>query len=183
MKSIFKPVLLAGLLATAAFAALSQAPAAGDCAGMLGAGGAMHEGRGHGRMGQMDPVKRQAWMNQRSAELKAKLKITPAQEGAWATFAAAMKPPADLLAKRPDRAELDKLPMPERIDKMKALRTQRMTEMNAAMDTRGEATKAFYAALTPEQQKVFDASAMRHPGADGHHGGARHGRGPVQAKP
>lgn len=182
MKSIFKPVLLAGLLATAGFAAFSQAPAAGDCGGMMGAGGSMQEGRGHGRMGQMDPVKMQAWMNKRSAELKTKLKITPAQEGAWTSFTAAMKPPADLMAKRPDRAELDKLPMPERIDKMKALRTQRMSDMSAAMDQRGEATKAFYATLTPEQQKVFDASAMRHHGAVGRHGGPRDGKGPVQPK-
>lgn len=46
-----------------------------------------------------------------------------------------------------------KLPTPERIDKMKALRSQHMSDMTTAMDKRGEATKALYAALTPEQQK------------------------------
>lgn len=178
MKSVFKPILLAGLLATAGFAAFSQAPAGG----MMGAGGPMHEGMRHDRMGRMDPAKMQAWMDKRNAELKAQLKLTPAQEGAWTTYTAAMKPPADLIAKRPDRAELDKLATPERIDKMKTLRTQHMADINAAMERRGEATKAFYATLTPEQQKVFDASATRDHGRDGRRSGPRDGKGPAQPK-
>ena len=48
-----------------------------------------------------------------------------------------------------------------RIDKMKALRTQHMTDMNAAMDKRDQATKTLYAALSPEQQKVFDSEHAR----------------------
>src|SRR5450830_77980 len=87
------------------------------------------------------------------------------------TFTAAMKPPATMMANRPDYAELIKLPTPERIDKMKALHTQRMADMTAAMEQRGEATKAFYAVLTPEQQKVFDASITRRQGPDGRKGG------------
>ena len=183
MKSVLKPVLLAGLLATAGFAAFSQAPVTGERGSMMGAGDPMHEGMRHDGMGQRDPAKMQAWLDKRNAELKARLKLTPAQEGAWTTYTAAMKPPADLLAKRPDRAELDKLPTPERIDKMRALRSQHMTDMNAAMDKRGEATKAFYATLTPEQQKVFDASATRRHGPDGRRGGPRDGKGPAQTKP
>jgi protein CpxP len=68
------------------------------------------------------------------------------------------------------------LTTPQRIDKMKEMRTQRMADMSAAMDKRGEATKTFYAALTPDQQKVFDAQHARH----GHHEGQSHrgqGRG------
>jgi Spy/CpxP family protein refolding chaperone len=59
---------------------------------------------------------------------------------------------------------------------MKALRTQRMTEMNAEMDKRGDATKAFYAALSPEQQKIFDAEhrKMGQREGHGHPGGMRH---------
>lgn len=182
MKSVFKPLLLAGLLATAGFAAFSQAPAAGERGAMMGAGGPMHEGMHHDRMGKMDPARMQARMDKRNAELKATLKLTPAQEGAWTTYTAAMKPPADLLAKRPDRAELDKLTTPERIDKMKALHTQHMTDMNAAMDKHGEATKAFYATLTPEQQKIFDARAMRHHGAEGKQHGSRDGKALLQPK-
>lgn len=184
MKSVFKPILLAGLLATAGFAAFSHGPAGGERGAMMGAGGPMqYEGMRHDGMGRMDPAKMQAWMDKRNTELKAQLKLTPAQEGAWTAYTAAMKPPADLLAKRPDRAELDKLSTPERIDKMKALRTQHMTDMNAAMDKRGDATKAFYATLTPEQQKVFDASASRHPGRDGRKSGPGDTKAPAQVKP
>lgn len=138
---------------------------------MMGGAGGMHEGRGHERMGTMDPAKMQAWMDKRNADLKAALKITPAQEGAWTTYTAAMKPPADLMGKHPDRAEMDKLTTPERIDKMKTLRTQHMTDMMTAMDKHGEATKAFYATLTPEQKKTFDDRAMRHQGGERRHGG------------
>ena len=169
MKLFFKPVLLAAVLATAGFAALSQVPAAGqDC--MMGQG-AMYGGMHNERIGRFDPAKMQARMDQRSAALKAKLKLTPAQEAAWTTFTAAMKPPATMMANRPDYAEIIKLPTPERIDKMKALHTQRMADMTAAMEQRGEATKAFYAVLTPEQQKVFDASITRRQGPDGRKGG------------
>jgi hypothetical protein len=183
MKSVFKPLLLAGVLATAGFAAFSQAPAMGEHAGMMGAGGMMHEGMGHPGMGKMDPAKMQARMEKRQAALKAALKLTPAQEGAWTTFTAALKPPADMMGKRADHAEIAKLPTPERIDKMKALHAQHTNEMNAAMDKRGDATKAFYATLTPEQQKVFDTATARFYGSAGRMGGMRDGKGPAQPKP
>ena len=89
----------------------------------------------------------------RLAALKGQLKLTAAQEPAWTTFTAAMQPgerPARL-----DRQNMDKLTTPERIDRMRAMRAQHAAEA----DRRGEATKAFYAALTPEQQKTFDAQA------------------------
>lgn len=181
MKSVFKPLLLAGLLATAGIAAFSQAPPAGP---MMGASAPMkHEGMRHHRMGRMDPARMQAWMDKRNAELKTQLKITSTQEGAWTAYTAAMKPPADMMGQRPDRAELAKLPTPERIDTMKALRNRHMAERSAAMDKRGEATKTFYAALTPEQQKVFDANAMRRHGADGRMGGPRHGKDAAPTPP
>ena len=182
MKSVFKPLLLAAALATAGFAAFSQTPGAGP-AGMMGAGGPMHEGMGHPGVGPMNPARMQARMERRQAALKAALMLTPAQEGAWATFSAAMKPPADLKAKQPDFAELAKLPTPERIDRMKALHTQHAADMTAAMDKRGEATKAFYAALTSEQQRVFDNATARQHGPAGRMGGPRDGKGPMQAKP
>ncbi len=161
MKPVFKTLIVAGLLATVGFAAYSQSPGGMD---MMG-----HDGGSRmGHMGQRDPAKMEKMMAKRAAELKAKLKITPAQEGAWTTFTSAMKPPADMMAKRPDRAEMDKLSTPERIDKMHALRTQHMADMQAAMDKRDEATKTFYATLTPEQKKVFDAEHARM--RDGHHG-------------
>jgi len=175
MKLFFKPVLLAAALTTAGFAAFSQVPAAGqDC--MMGQGGMQHE-----RMGKFDPAKMQARMDQRAAALKAQLKLSPAQEAAWTTFTTAMKPTGAMLANRPDRAQLAKLPTPERINTMQALHTRRMTDMSAAMTQRGEATKAFYAVLTPEQQKVFDASTTRHFSQDGRMGGRRDHKGHMGA--
>ena len=187
MKSLFKPLLLAGLLASAGFSALAQAPAMGGGAGMMGGASAMHDGMHHERMDHMDADKMQALMDKRHAALKAKLKLTPAQEGAWSTYTAAMKLPVDLMKRHhADQAELAKLTTPERIDKMKAMRTEHMNDMNAVMDKRGDATKAFYATLTPEQKKVFDANTMR-PQGNGRHMGGRmgmDGKAPAQpAKP
>lgn len=121
-------------------------------------------GRHHGRF---DPAKMQERVAKRQAALKQQLQITPAQEGAWTAYTAAMQPPA--ARQRPDRAEFEKLTTPERIDRMRALRTARAAEM----DKRADATKAFYTALTPEQKKVFDAQSFRGR-RGGHHGGMRH---------
>jgi Spy/CpxP family protein refolding chaperone len=170
MKSLFKPILLAGLLTTASLVAFSQTPAMGDHNMMMGAGSSMHEGMKHEHMGKMDPARMQARFAKRAAALKARLKLSAAQEDAWTTFTAAMKPSPDLMAKRPDFSEIAKLPTPERIDKMKALHSQHINDMTATMDKRGEAAKAFYAVLTPEQQKVFDASTVRQHGFAGHRG-------------
>jgi Spy/CpxP family protein refolding chaperone len=147
-------MLLAGLLAIIGFAATAQTatpPAAGPAP------------RGH-MMGHMDPARMQAFIAKRQAALKEKLKLSAAQEGAWTAYTAAMQPPANMT--RPNRAEFEKLSTPERIDKMRALRAQHSAEM----DKRAEATKTFYAALTPEQQKVFDANAMRRGGHGEHRG-------------
>ena len=124
----------------------------------------------------MDPAQRQQRMAEhhakRQAELKAQLKLTPAQEGAWTAYTAAMQPPANAQRRGPrmDRAEFDKLTTPQRIDRMQ----QRSAERQAQMKQRGDAVKAFYAQLTPEQQKLYDDRAMRggkgKRGGPGHHG-------------
>ncbi|MEO8024094.1 Spy/CpxP family protein refolding chaperone [Polaromonas sp.] len=185
MTSMFKPLksvntlLLAGIMATAGLAATAQtvAPAApAEQVSPAKAGSA----KGN-RMGRHDPAKMQARIAKRQAELKAKLALTPAQDGAWSAYTAAMQPPARPTA-RPDRAamkaEFDKLTTPQRIDKMREMRAQRMAAMNTAMDKRGDATKSFYAALSPEQQKTFDSQRMSRGGmgGKGHHG--HHGQHP-----
>lgn len=157
MKPVFKSLVVAGLLASAGFATFAQnsSPMA-DHRTMMGDGGMMHhEGKDGWR--KMDPAKMEAMVAKHLDALKAKLKITAAQEGAWAAFAAAMKPPVHTMGQHPDRAELDKLTTPERIDKMHELRKQHMADMTAAMDKRDEATKTFYATLGAEQKKVFDS--------------------------
>jgi hypothetical protein len=174
MKSIFKPVLVAVLLAGAGFVAVTQVQAAGEPGGMFPG---MHGGAGHhmGSSDQMNPAKIQARHNKHMAALKAKLKLSATQESAWTTFTAAMQPPAKAMGQRPDMTELSKLPTPERIDKMKALHAEHMTAMNAEMNQRGDAAKSFYATLSEDQKKVFDAEAMPRMGrggrSGGHHGG------------
>ena len=163
MRAALKPLLLASLIAAVALPAVSQTPPAGPTGGPGG------EQRGMTRHGPMDPAKMQAMMAKRQAALKETLKITAAQEGAWSAFTSTMQPSAEMHNRRKEmRAEMDKLTTPERIDKMRALRTQR----DAEMDKRAGATKTFYAALSPEQQKVFDAQHIGR-GHAGH--GRRHG--------
>ena len=141
MKKLIQSLVVAGLMAATGGAAWAQVGA------MMG-----HEGM----MAHGDPAKMEKMHAQRLADLRAKLKITASQEAAWTSFTEAMKPRADMMGKRPDRAEMDKLSTPERIDKMRALHKERMVTMEAAMNKRGDATKAFYASLSPEQKKVFD---------------------------
>ena len=160
MKKLIQALALTGVMFAATGSAFAQMEG-----GMMG-----HDGR------HRDPAKMEQMHAKHLADLKAKLKITASQEAAWNSFATSMKPPADM-GKRPDRAEMDKLTTPERLDKMRALHKEHMATMEAAMDKRAEATKAFYAALTPEQQKTFDAehSKMDRRGPGGEHGKGPHG--------
>jgi periplasmic protein CpxP/Spy len=179
MTTLRKHFMVAGLLASMGLVAFAQAPAAPQPA-------PGSTPPAHARMGGHDPAQMQQRMAKHQAELKAKLKITASQEGAWTAFTASMAPAAGM--QRPDRAEFDKLTTPQRIDKMREMRTQR----NTAMDKRADATKTFYAALTPEQQKVFDTNTMRgghdraghggkgrqHGGMESHHGAMDNHAGP-----
>ena len=144
MKKRILSVLLAGLLSSTALIAFAQADDS-----------MAHMGHRH-----MDPAKMEKMHAKHLAQLKAKLKLTPNQEGAWTSFSNAMKPAAR--PNHPDMAELDKLSTPERIDKMHAMRKERMAAMETAMDQREEATKTFYGALNADQKKVFDSEHARH---------------------
>ena len=169
-------LLLGALLATSSAIALAQTPpppvAATPAAGEAAARPA--PGKHHGRM---NPAQRQQRMAEhrarRLAELKAQLKLVPAQEGAWTAFTAALQPPAQARP-RMQRGEFAQLTTPQRIDLM----AQRQTERAARMQQRGDATKAFYAQLTPEQQKTFDQQALRHGPREGRQG---HGKGHAPA--
>ncbi len=182
--------LLASLIASAAFAAHAQTenptnqPPQRATAPMSQADqGVARTDRAASRVERM-----QARIAQRLAALKVRLGLAPQQEGAWETFAAAMQPTHDALSRRAAmRADRnDTLTTPERIDRMRARRSER----DAAMDQRFDATKAFYAQLSAEQQKTFDENAQRdrrmgrhgrHHGKSGdmqahgpHHGGGHH---------
>lgn len=167
MKISLTPLVIAGFIACNSFSAVAQTTPSADKATMTEH---MHHG---GPMRKMDPAKLQAMVTKRLSDLRTKLKISASQETAWATFAAAMQPDPKMLRAHldkteADRAELEKLSTPERIDKMKALHAQRHEAMRAAMDQRGEAIKTFYATLSDEQKRTFDAQHL-HMGPDARH--------------
>jgi protein CpxP len=115
---------------------------------------------------QHDPARMAERVNKHLADLKQKLQVTPTQEPAWTSFSNAMQPTSS--AQRPDRQALANLSTPDRLDQMRALRTQR----NAEMDRRADATKAFYAQLSAEQKKTFDGETARlYQGRGGRHHG------------
>ena len=164
MKHAQKHLLIAACLAVAGFSAVAQTPAPPGPAP-----GAMMRPGNPGMM-QEHMQQRRA---QRLAGLKQILQITPAQEGAWNAWTATLQPSN---RQRPNPAELAQLATPERIDRMRARRAERLAEM----DRRGDATKTFYAALSAPQQKAFDALVMQRMGGDmggGHGGWGRHHHG------
>ena len=170
----FNTLLLAGVMASATLAATAQTvdPAVPAVAAAPGKPADRHGEH----MGRHDPARMQARMAQHQAELKAKLNLSPAQEGAWTTFTASMQPLTHhARMTQVQQAEMNKLTTPDRIDKMRALRSQHMAEMNASMDKRGDASKTFYAALNADQKKVFDSQRMGR--GMGDKGGTGHGGG------
>ena len=144
LKSSIRPLVLLSLMAGAGFPSYAQTAPAQPKAN-------------HGMMHERDPAKRQEMMAKRQAELKAQLQLTAAQEPAWNTFIASMKPAVDRAALR---AEMEKLSDAERRDKMTALRAQREAKVGA-----------FYAVLSADQRRVFDEQ-RKHKGQ-----GRGHGRG------
>ncbi len=172
--------LAAAALALLAGTAFAQAttpaptPAASGAHRQASGHGEMHERHRHdGR--SHDSAKMQKRFDQRIAELKKSLQITPAQEPAWTEFSNAMRPPATP-PQMPDRAAMEKMTTPQRLDQMQALRKQHL----AQMDKREAATRAFYSQLSAEQQKRFDEQARRmgrrgEHHRDGHHGHEEHG--------
>lgn len=123
------------------------------------------------RTDRMGERQAERW-DKRQADLKAGLKLTPAQAPAWESYQTATKPPA-----REDRAGREnvkredwaKMKTPERLDRLRAWRQQHET----VATQREDATRAFYATLSAEQQKTFDART-----AQPFFGEAPEGRGP-----
>lgn len=166
-------ILWASLLASATFAASAQTPPPSNVPPAItqAASPAQPEVRAHQPRDGKGFERMQERRAKHLADLKTKLKIEASQEGAWSAFTSAVQPPAPP-AQRPDRAamraEFEKLTTPQRLDRMQA----RQSERAARFAQRADATRTFYAALNPAQQKTFDAEAMRFGprGAHGEHG-------------
>ncbi|MBN9412288.1 MAG: Spy/CpxP family protein refolding chaperone [Burkholderiales bacterium] len=170
-------LVVAGLLAATGAFAIAQVPAPAPTAAAPTAErhapppqGARQDGPRH-KMDRAEMHKRMAERHaQRAEQFKTRLQLTQQQEGAWTAFSAAMKPPARAEgAQRPQREDFAKLTTPQRLDRMQQFKAQR----DAAMAKRADATRTFYAQLTPSQQKVFDQETLRAP----RHGDPRGGKG------
>ena len=126
----------------------------GPGAGMMGQGYGMGPGAGMGpgfAMGGMHGFDSPAVMTARLGDLKATLKITPAQEPAWATYEAQVRQQVQtrqafhtaMLAQMQDpKVTVDHNAQHEAMSKLFAAQT--------------EARNALYAVLTPEQKAVFE---------------------------
>lgn len=98
------------------------------------------------------------------------LHLAADQEPAWRAYVGAISPDPESQARRRAAAEMmANLPTPRRVDLIDA----QVDADTAALHRQGRAVKAFYAALTPEQQATFDretaqggsaASSLRQPG-------------------
>lgn len=81
------------------------------------------------------------------------LNLSPAQQGAWQVYVAAIRPDPATDARRREAARMmPTLNTPRRVDLINA----EMDAEMAAMHRQGQAAKIFYAQLSPEQQRVFD---------------------------
>lgn len=168
-------ILWASLLASATFAASAQTPPPAAPA----APGARTEQRAHQPRDGKFAERMQERRVKHLADLKAKLKLDTSQESAWTTFTSATQPPAPppRADREAARAEFATLTTPQRLDRMQA----RQSERAARFAQRADATRTFYAALRPEQQKTFDTEALKH-GPRGHGHGPR-GHGPDGHRP
>lgn len=89
-------------------------------------------------------------MEQHHKQLHDALKLTPEQESGWTKLMESEQPRPALSGGKPD--DWAKLNAPERAEKMLELSKARQVQMAEHV----RALKAFYATLTPEQQKAFE---------------------------
>lgn len=182
--SSLRLALIAGLVLPLGLASASLAQSGPPDAAPANAGHDGHWG---------DPAARAAHMAQ---HLRDALQLQPSQEPALDALLASMKPPeggpGGMMHHDHDMGADAGLTTPQRLDKMLA----RMDEMHARFAQHAAAVKAFYAQLSPSQQKAFDAMAPmmmmhgmghHHMGPGGMMGGPRgphpDGGGPDQSGP
>ena len=104
----------------------------------------------HGDMQARMEAERQGRLN----NLHTVLRLRPNQEGAWQAFVRnTTMDRAEYGDPRQQMEAMRTMTTPQRLDMM----VQHMDQHAAAFRKRADATKAFYAQLSPVQQKVFDA--------------------------
>lgn len=157
--SFMKRAVLAGLIAGSGILAASAYAVSSDRAG--------DKPRCESRQMQKGDSGREGRRDAHLAALKEKLQLSVEQEAAWNAFAGAAQSGSRQqgVDRKAMHGEFEKLSTPERLDRMQAMAEKRY----ARMAERAETIRAFYAQLTPEQQKVFDAEAMPREHQGGHH--------------
>ncbi|MCE3272142.1 MAG: hypothetical protein K0S57_2539 [Ramlibacter sp.] len=162
MKSLQRHLLVAGLVGSLGMAAVAQSQTAPTPATQAPQQTVRERPPADAARAEQRRDRMKQKIERKLGKLKQELKITSAQEPAWNAWTGALQPGAK--PQRPGREELAALSTPERIDRLRATRAQRMAEMDRRLD----ATKSFYATLDAEQKKVFDAESLRF--AKRHHG-------------
>jgi hypothetical protein len=152
MKSISRVLAIAGLAAPAAAMAIAAqaqppgGPPPGDYPPPQG-------GQGYGQ----PPSPQQMAQN-----LRRRLMLRPDQEASLQDFVRNVAPPPGYQQKMyQQQQEARTMTTPQRLDMM----VSNMDEMRQMMLARVQATKAFYATLTPDQKRAFDAMGAQ--GGDG----------------
>jgi len=110
----------------------------------------------------------EAMRKQHMEDLKTVLRLRPDQEAALAAFTATHEPKT-FERRLPAPGSLT---TPQRLDEMAKVEAEMAAHHNAAR----EGLAKFYAALSPDQQKVFDALHRLNGGHGGGHGGPGGGR-------
>lgn len=131
------------LLSITAAATVITLGAAGVSLAQPPAGFEGRRGPPPGAEGPRDPAQRAEALHQR-------LSITAAQENAFQAYLAATAAPAR--GDRPDRAAMDGMTTPQRLDAQLAEGAKRQADLKV----RADAAKRFYSALSPDQRAIFD---------------------------
>ncbi len=146
MKTMFRHLAVAGLVACGALAGAAQAQPPGPPPGGAGQ---------YGQYGQPPSPQQMA------SDLRRRLMLRPDQEGALQDFVRATSPPPGMQERMYEQQqEARSLPTPQRLDMM----ISNMDEMRQMMLARVQATKAFYRQLTPDQQRAFDQMGAQQSG-------------------
>lgn len=89
------------------------------------------------------------------------LQLNPSQESAWQAFQQSYRvDPQDMARERDAEQRMPRMTGPERMDLAIGMAEHDLDGMRR----RGDALKAFYATLSPQQQRTFDRDTLQPPG-------------------
>ena len=134
-------------------------------AALLAGGGAMAQAQTYGPpayqgdsyYGQPDPARQ-------IESLHRALNLTPDQEGAWRAYRSAADAPNTVQQRRNAAAAMfAQIDAPHRMDLVEAEMRQELVDLQH----QAQALKAFYARLSPQQQRIFDAKTLPPAGDQG----------------